>query len=161
MHYSVRAWVRMTVEAYNLGGLPTIEIGSYDVNGGVRDLFCGRYWGLDARPGPGVDVVWDIECGPHTLLPPVDVVVSTEALEHTPHPWRAVENMGACLRPGGHLLLTARAPGFPIHEHPGDFWRMTPAAMEIVVTDAGLTIVELKDDPQPSTPGVFCHAVRP
>ena len=160
MHASVRTWVRMTVEAYGLAELPTVEVGSYNVNGGVRDLFTGRYWGLDIRPGPGVDVVWDIEVGPHTLIPAVDVVVCLEMLEHTPHPWRAVEAMADSLVVGGHLLLTTRGPGFPRHDHPSDFYRFTEAAIEVLMFDAGLGIIEIKADPQPGLDGVFVHATR-
>lgn len=88
-----------------------IEIGSLDVNGGIRDLFPNaRYTGLDIVSGPGVDVVADAS----KWSPPdtVDMVICCEVFEHTPL-WRhIIRNVMRWLRPpvgtipGGTLVAT-------------------------------------------------------
>lgn len=154
-------WVREVVGRYNLASLDVVEIGSYDVNGSVRELFgnAPHYLGVDMRPGPGVDRVANVE----DLVALVDavgarwpVVVSTEMLEHTPRPWVAVGNMAALLSPGGYLVLTTRGPGFGLHEHPGDFYRFTPPAIAVLLADLGLGVRECVEDPD--CPGVFAVA---
>lgn len=96
-------------------GRRVLEIGSLDINGGVRDLFLGcRYIGLDVAPGRGVDVV----CQGQDYDAPdgsFDVVLSCEAMEHNPH-WRETfANMARLCRPGGLVLMTCAT--FGRHEH--------------------------------------------
>lgn len=156
MHDSVMHWARQTVAVLELAGASVLEVGSYDVNGSVRSLFGGPYLGVDFRDGPGVDRV--VEPG---VLPFVDasfaVVVSTEALEHDPRPWRTVAEMARVCR--GHLLLTTRGFGFAQHDFPGDYWRFSESAVRVLVEDAGLRVLTLTADPQ--HPGVFCVARKP
>lgn len=92
-----------------------LEIGSHDVNGGVRDLFptATRYHGIDIAPGPGVDEVAD--AADWRAADRFDVVVSTEVLEHAPR-WRdVVRNAWDALGPGGVLLLTCATDPRPAH----------------------------------------------
>jgi SAM-dependent methyltransferase len=100
-----------------------LDIGSLDINGSNRELFeACFYLGVDRGPGRNVDWV-----GPaHTLGLPalsVDVVVSTEALEHD-RDWRLTLSWAlAVLRPGGLLLLTCAAPERPEHgTHSHEGW---------------------------------------
>lgn len=151
------AWVEARVKGHGLADLPTLEVGSLDVNGSVRRYFTGPYTGLDMRPGPSVDVV-----GTADALPfpddAFDVVVSTEMLEHDPSPWLSLAEMGRVLRPGGHLLLTTRGNGFGEHNEPSDYWRFMPASRAVLLRLAGCTPVTLDLDPQ--VPGIFAHGVR-
>jgi hypothetical protein len=106
-----------------------LEFGSYDVNGSVRDLFPGTlYVGLDIRPGPGVDMVWDGHTLPQSLHDAFDCVVSTETLEHAQYPGAVVAAMIAALADTGTLIITAASPKrmphgcdggpvVPAHEH--------------------------------------------
>lgn len=142
-----------------------LEVGSYNVNGSVRELLphVHRYVGMDRREGPGVDLVanietWDPDAPSHGYF---HLVVSTEMLEHTERPWLAVDNMARALRPGGRLILTTRGPGFGLHEHPGDFYRFTPDALGVLCWDAGLRECLVSWDPDPGSPGAFVTAVRP
>ena len=58
----LKYWVDQTRLGYLV---PTpnliLEIGSYNVNGKVRDLFLGsvKYIGIDLQEGPDVDIVMD------------------------------------------------------------------------------------------------------
>ena len=96
---------------------PVIEFGSFDMNGSVRDLFGDgvHYVGVDARPGKGVDVV----SLSHQYVHPfgqVNVVISTEALEHDPHWEDTIRHALDLLRPGGVFVFTCAGPNRRPHE---------------------------------------------
>jgi SAM-dependent methyltransferase len=159
MHKSVMSWVEAQVKKYELAGLSALEVGSLDVNGSPRTLFAGDYVGIDFREGPGVDRIVD----GHNLVEvfgtaAFDVVVCTEMLEHDVAFWVSMQQMGAVLRPGGHLLVTTRGNGFKPHGYPYDYWRFMPEAREPLLALAGCTVVELGLDPQ--RPGIFMHGRR-
>jgi SAM-dependent methyltransferase len=92
-----------------------LDVGSYDVNGTVRDLFPAvEYVGVDLVDGPGVDVVG---YGHELSFPDghFDVTLSGECFEHDPH-WRATfENMVRMTRPGGLVAFTCASRGRPEH----------------------------------------------
>lgn len=127
-----------------------LEVGSYNVNGTIRDLFRGCYYrGVDIRSGPGVDHV----IVPHKLPWPAayfDVTVSTETLEHDPLPWRTVAEMARVTAPGGSVILTMRAftdqGCYPYHDFPSDHWRCGLEAFGAMAIDAGLEILDLQPD---------------
>lgn len=103
-----------------------LEVGSFDVNGSPRSEFADavHYLGVDAQPGPGVDLVLDATCltdvfGPNEF----DTVASFECLEHTVRPWLVVERMRHVLRPGGYLWVSTPGYGFPLHRFPLDCYR--------------------------------------
>lgn len=117
MHDAAYRAIIRAVADRSLAGARVVEIGSYNVNGSVAPIFAtaASYIGVDIRPGPGVDLV----IAPDQALPTVladhgplgfDIVVTTEALEHTADPAQIVRDAWAILRPGGALLLTAAAP---------------------------------------------------
>jgi len=143
-------------------GKRVLEVGSLDVNGSPRGLLellePASYVGVDIRPGPKVDQI----CGASELVAAFgvesfDVVVSTEMLEHA-EDWRgAVSNMKRVLTPGGLLLITTRSPGFPKHDHPGDYWRFTRQdALEIF---SDMEEVDVAEDPM--APGILVRARKP
>lgn len=157
MHQSVMDWVTAQVATYELAVRNTVELGSRNINGGVRGLFTGGFVGVDMVPGPGVDMV--ARCDDLPLADEsFDVVVSTEMLEHDPFFWLSLAEMTRVLAPGGHLLLTTRGIGFPFHEYPSDYWRFTEQAIGHLFDTNGLTIVEVTADPEQS--GVFGLAVK-
>jgi len=95
-----------------------LEIGSRNVNGGVRDLWPGSdYLGCDILPGKGIDVVCD--AATHQFGRLFDVVVSTEVLEHAVTWRQIVHNAARHLKPGGRLILTCAGPGRPEHSAKG------------------------------------------
>jgi SAM-dependent methyltransferase len=102
-----------------------LEIGSCDVNGGVRPLFptASRYHGIDVVEGPGVDEVADAADWRRT--DGFDVVVSTEVLEHAPRWPDVVRNAWDALRSGGQLILTCAAEPRPPHSAI-DGWEVRP-----------------------------------
>lgn len=161
VHESVMAWVAEIVQEEQLAALTTLEVGSLDVNGSVRSLFTGSYWGVDMQAGPGVDEVLDA----HALTGALstgrfDVVVSTEMLEHDSAPWQSVEQMRLVLKLGGTLILTARGYDergcFPVHGYPEDHWRYSVTGMLHLLRGADFDVEECVPDPQ--CPGVFALA---
>ena len=108
-----------------------LDVGSYNVNGSVRELF-RDYTGLDMRPGPNVDVV-----APGNAIPfpdaSFDVVCCLEMLEHDRDPFGTVREMRRVLRPGGHLVLTVPSIGFARHNYPSDYWRMTADGLAVLM----------------------------
>jgi hypothetical protein len=137
-------------------GKTVLEIGSYDINGGLRETIAPlakRYVGIDIEEGPGVDQV---------LLPTADLtsifggrydaVICTEVLEHA-HDWRTMVHHIKAI-PTELILVTTRSPGFPYHAFPDDYWRYTVEDFQYLFAD--MDIIELTTDPEYD--GVFLLA---
>ncbi|CAH6418203.1 Hypothetical protein HVR_LOCUS70 [uncultured virus] len=109
-----------------------IDIGSYNINGCLRDLIGPikdggyisdfTYTGVDQCEGPNVDIV----CNCHDLSSlgetKYDVVVSSSCFEHDPLFWRTFKQMVKICKPGGLIYINAPSTG-PYHGHPGDCYR--------------------------------------
>jgi SAM-dependent methyltransferase len=127
---------RAVAETFELPG-PILEIGSYQVPGqeeiaNLRRLFPGRkYRGVDCRQGPGVDLQANVEALPQPDAS-VGTVIAMNTFEHVPHFWRGFEEIYRVLRPDGALLVSCPFY-FKIHNYPGDYWRFTPAALELLL----------------------------
>lgn len=161
MHASCYEWVRGVVTSNGLSPLATLEVGSLNVNGSVRDFFTGPYLGVDIEEGPGVDRICDAE-HLYLLQEKFPVVVSTEMLEHVKRPWLVLDQIYETTEIGGYVIITAR--GFDergcweLHEHPIDVYRYSDHAMRALAESAGLEVLELMRDPE--GPGWFLLATR-
>jgi SAM-dependent methyltransferase len=132
------------VETFPLPG-PILEVGSCQVPGqedlaNLRELFAGRpFLGMDRRGGPGVDLVADVESLP---LPnsSVGTVLALSTFEHVGRFWRGFAEIQRVLCPGGALLVACPFY-FHIHAHPDDYWRFTPAALELLLEEYPSKIV--------------------
>lgn len=128
--------VRAAAESLDLSG-PVLEVGSFQVSGqegvaNLRTLFPGRhYTGIDIRTGPGVDRVCSVE-----RLPFADGTFSTvlamNTFEHVARFWRGFEEIFRVLRPDGIFLVSCPFY-FHIHNHPCDYWRFTPEALDLLL----------------------------
>lgn len=162
MHDSVREFVYDVIDAQRetLAGCRVLEMGSLNVNGSVRDLFAEvahGYLGIDGQLGPGVDLQcfsWGTPFRDETF----DVVVSTEMLEHDAKPALTFKEANRVLPKGGHLIVTARGPGFPEHDYPDDHWRFTPEDLSRLATFAGFAVIRAVEDHH--VPGAFLHAMK-
>ena len=119
----VKQYIRERVK----GDEKTLDIGSLNVNGSLRDLFTD-YIGLDMREGPNVDVV----ANGHKL--PFDketfeLVTCVETLEHDSNPFKTLDEIYRVLKPGGKVLLAASGISFPKHDYPSDYFRYTAEGM--------------------------------
>ncbi|MEK6233931.1 MAG: class I SAM-dependent methyltransferase [Planctomycetales bacterium] len=113
---------------------PILEVGSYLVEGqeevaNLRKHVAGKdYVGIDYRSGPGVDSVENVEQLPRPD-DSVGTVLAFNVFEHVERFWLGFEEVRRVLRPDG--LLAVSCPfHFRVHNHPGDFWRFTPSALE-------------------------------
>lgn len=104
---------------------PVLEIGSYDVNGSVREVLDIDI-GIDMREGPGVDIVMDAVDLPTKFgLGSIASIICIDVLEHCKN-WKGVVlSAWATLEDEGALLLTAANPNKCLHNYPGDYWRFT------------------------------------
>lgn len=145
MHSSVMEYVEGAVATHGLAPLRTLELGSLDVNGSVRDLFSGEYIGIDRVQGPGVDHVMDAHCldFPEASF---DTVVSTSMLEHDAAFWETLPEVARVLRPGGHFILTTVTTGFGVHHEP-DYWRFLPSTWPLLMEMADCDTIDARDDP--------------
>ena len=138
MNPFLRGLVRAVAETFELPE-PILEIGSYRVEGqenlaDLRTLFPGcEYVGIDSRPGPGVDVVADVERLPY-LDQSVGTILAMSTFEHVPRFWEGFKEVARVLRPGGAFLL-ASPFHFHIHDYPSDYWRFTPEALRLLLED--------------------------
>ena len=118
---------------------PILEVGSYQVAGqesiaDLRSYFPGKsYLGVDARPGPGVDRIADVEALPFTDGS-VGTVIAMNTFEHVAHFWKGFEEIRRVLRPDGAFFLCSPFY-FHIHDFPDDYWRFTPSALEMLLQD--------------------------
>lgn len=134
---------------------PILEIGSLQVQGStpesnLRPLWAGkRYVGLDRRPGPGVDVVGDVEALP-LASGSVGTVIAMSTFEHVRHFWRGFEEIHRVLRPDGAVLVSCPFY-FYIHAYPSDYWRFTPDALELLLEDYPQRILGRQGPPRRPT----------
>jgi SAM-dependent methyltransferase len=144
MNHLLRGMVRAVSETFFLPG-PILEIGAYLVPGqehiaNLRELFPGRdYLGMDMRAGPGVDLAARVEAIPCANAS-VGAVLALNTFEHVQRFWKGLDEIKRVLRPGGALLLSCPFY-FHIHNHPNDYWRFTPAALESLLEDYPAKII--------------------
>lgn len=112
-HPQQQQFVRAVSEhlSADYAGRRVLEIGSYDVNGSIRQFFSSsHYVGVDLIEGPGVD----LSCAGDLVDHPddsYDLTVSCECFEHNPR-WReAFLNMLRLTKPGGILMFTCATRG--------------------------------------------------
>lgn len=80
--------------------------------------------GVDMLPGPGVDVVMDLETPDALRLGTFAHIECMSVLEHSRRPWLLAANLERLLQPGGTLYLTAPFV-WRVHGYPQDYWRFT------------------------------------
>jgi SAM-dependent methyltransferase len=135
MNHLLHGVARAFSETFPCAG-PILEIGSYQVPGqeslNLRGLFPEReYIGLDMRPGPGVDCVASAEELPQADAS-VGTVIAMSTFEHVRRFWRGFAEIHRVLRPDGALLVSCPF-FFRIHQFPEDYWRFSPAALEVLL----------------------------
>src|SRR5437867_3109138 len=141
-----------------------LELGSLDVNGTPRAAFVGtsEYVGVDARDGPGVDVVMDTSMLWHwSEMKKFDCVVATSFFEHDRAFWKTLPGIHEHLKQGGWFVLTVPTLDFPVHEYPGDYYRFTAQAVREVLME-GLHEVELFNplwQHPPESPHLRCQHI--
>lgn len=106
-----------------------------DVGGGAgaQRSFAGPldYWVLDLEARYRQTVVGDICACPDLADASFDVVFSNNVFEHLAEPWLAAGEIGRILKPGG-ICCTITWFSIRYHPVPGDYWRYTHSALELL-----------------------------
>ncbi len=130
MHRSAYRFGKQFLELY-IGSAPSriLDVGSYNVNGSLRDhaLAEYEYIGVDMAAGPGVDIVLD---DPNILPFPdhhFDAIVTSSVFEHSVFFWLIFLEITRVCKNQGFIYLNAPTNGL-FHQYPYDFWRFYPDA---------------------------------
>lgn len=153
MHHSAYKAAARFAEQYVQAEDRVLDVGSYDVNGSLRDLFA-RYTGLDLTEGPNVDVTWGGRRMPFED-DQFDVCVSSSCLEHDPAFWVTFAEMARVA--AKYLYLCVPSQGH-YHGHPGDCWRFMADAMPALAEWAGIELIEMyigDSEPWRDNVGIF------
>lgn len=128
-----------------------LEVGSYNVNGSVREVVDVTV-GIDIRRGPGVDLVCSASnIDKHFEAGHFDACISTDALEHVAD-WKAfVRQTWAAVKEGGWLLITMASIYKGKHDYPHDYWRMTEEHIKAIYP--GVSEVAGLGDKKPTSIG--------
>jgi len=163
MNLLLRGVVRAIAETFDLPG-PVLEIGSLQVPGqgeliDLRSHFPEReYLGVDIRPGPGVDLVADVEDLPLDDAS-VGAVIAMNTFEHVRKFWRGFDEIRRVLRPDGMLLVSCPF-NVMIHGYPSDYWRFTPAAFDVLLEDDYPQRIMGRHGPEERPENTWCLAFR-
>jgi SAM-dependent methyltransferase len=75
----------------------------------------------------------------------VDILLSTQVIEHATRPLDMIQECHRILKPGGFLILTGPLY-WPLHEEPHDYHRFTKYGFENLLRQAGFAHWEIKAD---------------
>lgn len=87
--------------------------------------------GVDIEDGEGVDIVHDMEVPLPDSVGRFNHVDCCSVLEHCKRPWLVAESIQACMASGASLLVSVPFV-WRVHNYPGDYWRMTPEALQVI-----------------------------
>jgi SAM-dependent methyltransferase len=145
-----------------VAGKRVLEIGSYNVNGSLRQIvkswYPAEYIGVDIEKGPGVDVI----CKGEDLLrvfgkESFDIILCTEVMEHVVDWKKIISIIKNICRKNGIILLTTVSYGFRYHPYPLDLWRYETEDLEAIFGDC--EILRLEGDPVKH--GVYIKVKKP
>ena len=116
-------------ESHVNAGISVLEVGSLNINGGLRDFrpAGGDYVGVDFSPENGVNIVVKRNSQLPFSSETFDLVVSSSCLEHDLIFWLTFLEMCRVLKHGAYLYLNVPSKG-KYHQYPIDAWRFFPDA---------------------------------
>lgn len=100
-----------------------------------------RYIGVDLPTNPLADAHLSPEGAAPVEDASVDVVLSSQVLEHVDDPARYLAECRRMLRPGGLLVLSTHGL-WVYHPHPADWWRWTGDGLRRIIQQAGFEVIE-------------------
>jgi SAM-dependent methyltransferase len=111
-----------------------------------QDLFANCiYFGLDCgAEHSSPDIIGDAMNLPISSES-VDIVFSTQVIEHLPRPQLLVNESARVLRRDGYLILTG-PQYWPLHEEPNDFYRFTKYGFAHMLREAGFHDWQIRED---------------
>jgi SAM-dependent methyltransferase len=136
MRHNVRNIVRICSETFDIKE-PVLEIGSYQVKGQediaeLRTFFkTKKYIGCDIRRGNGVDKIENAEKLTFEDNS-IGTIIMVDTLEHVKNFNNTMNEIYRVLKKEGIVIITSTMYS-PIHNHPSDYWRFTPASLELLL----------------------------
>lgn len=125
-----------------------LDVGSKDRNlkDGARALFPGaEYIGVDLEEGPNVDLMVNAYYLERFFSKKsFDAVLCLHVFEHLGRPWVVLDQVDRILVDGGLLYVSMPTIGYPVHNHPGDYWRITNQGMQEIIME-GYEILAIED----------------
>ena len=141
-------WIENVNSKFTIKPQRVLDVGSKDHNKkiGARHLFPdSEYIGIDIAKGSNVDIVADVyHLNDYFSLESFDAVLCLHLFEHLDRFWVAQEQIYRVLRPKGYLYLSVPTFGYPKHNYPGDYWRVTHEAVSEVFME-GYNILTISD----------------
>lgn len=125
MHNSAIKNAKLFINKYITSTNPSIlDIGSYDVNGSLKDFIPKNctYVGLDAEYGKNVDCIISEDYKFPLNDSSFDIIMSTSCFEHCDFFWLVLLEMARCLKVNGFIYINAPSTG-PYHGYPNDYYR--------------------------------------
>jgi SAM-dependent methyltransferase len=71
----------------------------------------------------------------------IDTIFCSEVMEHTPHPWRMMQEISRVLAPDGYLLLFVPFMYY-LHGEPHDYYRFSHYSLKNMLAENDLEIIE-------------------
>ena len=140
MHWSVSRTFETFVESYlaKTGAISVLEVGSANVNGGLRDkkLQNMSWVGVDLDDAPGVDIAVKVGAPLPFENAGFDLVLASSVFEHDIQFWNTFLEMSRVLKRDGLLFITVPSQGY-FHRHTLDVFRFYP--------DAGVALAKWAD----------------
>lgn len=87
--------------------------------------------GLDMQPGPGVDVVHDMEEPLPEGMGKFDHIDLCSVMEHCKRPWMMARAVEKALNKNGTLIVCVPFV-WRVHAYPSDYWRITEQAFDVL-----------------------------
>ncbi len=139
-------WISDMNQEHNIKPVRVLDIGSREYNGNPRHLFPdSEYIGIDIKDGLNVDEVVDAyNLYPHFKANTFNAVLCLCLFEHLKHIHYVLEEIDVVLtQPGGYLYVAMPTLGYPKHEYPKDYWRITEETMREVIME-GYKVINLE-----------------
>jgi SAM-dependent methyltransferase len=111
-----------------------------------RPLFgphLSQYLGCDLEGNELADVIMPVADRLPLADQSVDIVLSTQVLEHVEDPLLYLREACRVIRPGGLLILSTHGV-WRYHPDPVDYWRWTSAGLKRLVENTGFTVESFK-----------------
>lgn len=141
------SFIEMVNKNYNLKPSRVLDIGSKDRNlkVGARAQFPdSEYIGIDVELGSNVDMIVDAyKMNSFFQRDRFDAVLCLHLFEHVARPWIILDNIKFILQTGGVMYVSIPTIGYPVHNYPGDYWRVTEQTVKEVIFD-GYNVLEIE-----------------
>jgi len=108
----------------------------------IFERYVGKYIGADLPGNPYADIYLDPVRGIDLQQASVDIVLSTQVLEHVVHPTNYLAAIHTVLKDDGLLILSTHGY-WMYHPDPMDLWRWTGAGLRHLLAESGFSVTHV------------------